>query len=323
MNGMEFTWRMASTLIWPLVVVVVVLVFRKWIIERLESLGISVGGLKVQLALNRKVGTVGGSISTTLSENMPQPEPGGVPESLVDLMATVNTDRMAGIQAAFGLVSRALKENYPQLRRILPDQLPKAMQELVDKGEMEPDVAQSVTQLHELLEMPEWQKDQEGDTRGYAFLMLAEGAIHGILRSAKARGVPTGQEIPDSAPAGISPSWSGTYDGRFAIQLRIDSWSGQRFTGVMTYPDEGTTTSVTGTAEDEAAGVRLTWNETGYLVQGRRTIEFDGAYAADIRDRLMRGTWYRDNRRIADFTMTPAVGTAGASAPAEPRTASR
>lgn len=171
--------------------------------------------------------------------------------------------------------------------------------------------------------MPEWQKDQKGDTRGYAFLMLAEGAIHGILRSAKARGVPAGREIPGSAPAGISPSWSGTYDGRFTIQLRIDSWSGQGFTGVMTYPDEGTTTSVDGTAKDEAAGVRLTWDEDEYLVQGRRVIEFDGTYAADIRDRLMKSTCYRNNRRIADFTMTPTASTAGVSAPAEPRTASR
>jgi hypothetical protein len=322
MGGMEFTWRMVATLVWPLVAVVVVLAFRTWIIERLESFGISVGGLKVQLALNRKVDTVGGNISTTLADNMPQPEPSRVPESLVDLMATVNTNRMAGLRAAFNLVTRALKENYPQLRRVLPDQLPKAMQALVDKGEMEPDVAQNVKQLHELLEMPGWQKDQEGDTRGYAFLMLAEGAIHSILRSAKAPSTPPEQEITASGPAGISSSWSGMYDGRFPIELRIDSWAGQSFTGTMNYPDGNTTTRVTGTAENSAGGARLTWNEREYI-PGRREIEFDGTYSAVIRDGLMSGTWYRDNRRIADFTMTPTDATTGTSVPAEPRAASR
>ena len=194
MGGMEFTWRMVATLAWPVVAIVAVFAFRKWITERLESFGVSVGALKVQLkALNRKVNTVGENISITLADNMPQPAAGGIPESLEDLMATVNKNRMEGIQTAFGLVYRALKENYPQLRRVVPAQLPEAMQALVDKGEMEPDVALSVRQLYELLVMPEWQKDEEGDTRGYAFLMLAEGAIHGILRSARARSVPPGR----------------------------------------------------------------------------------------------------------------------------------
>jgi len=194
MGGMEFTWRMIATLAWPAVVIVTVFVFRKWITERLESLGITLGSLTVQVkALNSKVNDVGENISITLSDNMPQPPSDGIPDSLVDLMATVNKNRMEGIRAAFDLVHQALTENYPQLRRVLPSQLPGAMQALVDKGEMEPDVELSVRQLYELLVMPEWQKDQTGDTRGYAFLMLAEGAIHGILRSAQARSVKPGE----------------------------------------------------------------------------------------------------------------------------------
>jgi len=43
MGGMEFTWRMIATLAWPAVVIVTVFVFRKWITERLESLGITLG----------------------------------------------------------------------------------------------------------------------------------------------------------------------------------------------------------------------------------------------------------------------------------------
>jgi hypothetical protein len=59
-GGMEFTWRMIATLAWPAVIIVTVFVFRKWINERLESLGITLGSLSVQVkALNSKVNTVG------------------------------------------------------------------------------------------------------------------------------------------------------------------------------------------------------------------------------------------------------------------------
>lgn len=325
MGGMEFTWRMVATLAWPVVIIVTVFVFRKWINERLESLGITLGSLSVQVkALNSKVKTVGENISTTLSDNMPQPTGDGIPESLVDLMATVNKNRMEGVRAAFDLVQQALKENYPQLRRVLPPQLPEAMRELVRKGEMEPDVELSVRQLYELLVMPEWQKDQTGDTRGYAFLMLAEGAIHGILRSAQARGAEPGGELPVNSPVAISMSWRGSYDGRFPIELLIDSWSGRSFDGTMTYPDENTVTSITGTAEDEAdGGVRLTWKEHEYVTRGSRSIEFDGSYAATVKDAIMKGAWYQANRRVAGFTMTASGSAAGATPPAEPQSSIR
>ena len=310
MGGMEFTWRMVATLVWPAVVIVAVLAFRKWVTEQLESLGISVGSLTVQVkALNRKVNTVGENISIALSDNIPQPAADGIPDSLVDLMATVNKNRLQGIRDAFNLVQRELKENYPQLRRVLPPQLPAAMQALVEKGEMEPDVALSVTQLYELLEMPEWQKDQAGDTRGYAFLMLAEGAIHGIRRSALARGGPSGEEPPASDRAAIPTSWRGTYDNRFPIELHIDSRSGRNFNGSMVYPDEGTITRVTGTAEDGAGDItRLTWTERNYIADGSRTVDFDGRYVAAVKGGDLGGAWYQADRFVASFSMTASVG---------------
>jgi hypothetical protein len=303
-GGMEFTWRMVGTLAWPTVVIIAVLVFRKWITERLESLGLTLGQLSVQLkTLNNKVDTVGHNISETLSDNMPRPAESGIPESLVDLIAPVSRNRMEGIRAAFDLVHRALKENYPQLRRILPAQLPEALDRLVDKGEMEPDIALSIKQLYELLVMPEWQKDQAGDTRGYAFLMLAEGAIHGILRSAQARGNEPGEEPPASGPTAIRKSWHGTYDSRFPIALDIGTWSGLSFGGTMTYPDWDTVTNVTGTAEVVDGSVRLTWKELAYIREGHR-IDFNGSYAATITGDTMDGAWYQANRRVARFTMT-------------------
>jgi hypothetical protein len=248
---------------------------------------------------------------------MPQPADDGIPQSLVDLMATVSQDRMAGVHAAFDLVHRALKENYPQLRRVLPAQLPEAMDRLVAKGEMEPDVAQSVRQLYELLVMPEWQKDQAGDTRGYAFLMLAEGAIHGILRSAQARGAETSEDSLASGPAAIRRSWQGIYDSRFPIELAIGPWSGKSFDGTMTYPDRDgdTVTSITGTAEDDDGSVRLTWKELAYIREGRRPIDFNGSYAATITGDTMEGAWYQATRRVARFTMTASDRSATPSLP--------
>jgi hypothetical protein len=309
---MEFTWRMVGTLAWPAVVVVAVFVFRKWITERLESLGVTLGNLSVQVkSLNSKVDTVGQNISMTLSDNMPQPAASGIPQSLVDLIASVNQNRMEGIRTAFDLVHRALKENYPQLRRVLPAQLPEAMDRLVDKGEMEPDVALSVRQLYELLVMPEWQKDQAGDTRGYAFLMLAEGAIHGILRSAQARATEPGEDLPASGPAAIRRSWHGIYNNQFPIELDIDGWSGKGFGGTMTYPDRDTTTRISGTADDGPSGsIRLTWKELEYVHEGRRRIDFNGSYTATITGNTMDGAWYQANRRVARFTMTASNSSA-------------
>jgi hypothetical protein len=310
-GGMEFTWRMVSALAWPAAVVVVALAF-PWISARLDSLGISFGSFAVHVkTLNSKVDKVGQDISTTLSDNVPQPTDtttdGSIPESLVDLMATVDRNRMEGIRAAFDLVHRALKETYPQLRRVLPAQLPQAMQTLVERGEMEADLAWSVQQLHELLVMPEWEKDEAGRTRAYAFLMLAEGAIHGVLRSARARGADSGPGAP------IRSSWRGLYNDVHPIRLDITAWHGHRFEGSMTHPFENTVTSVTGSVEDsdnyqdEAGTFHLTWTEQRYTRTGRRKVDFTGYYSATVKGNVtMNGGWYyrADRRRVAEFTMT-------------------
>ena len=317
MGGMEFTWRMVSTLAWPAAVVIIVLVFRRWIVERLDLLGITLGSLGVQLkTLDLKVNRVGEDVSVTLSENTPGPAsntPGPasdaeIPQSLVDLMATVNKNRMEGIRAAFDLVHRALKENYPQLRRVLPSQLPEAMHRLVDRGEMEGDVAMSVQQLYELLVMPEWEKDDAGGTRAYAFLMLAEGAIHGILRSARDRGEEAGEHSPGNLRAPIATSWRGVYNNAYDLQLDIAARSDGRFEGTMTYPDGGTITRVVGSIESAQDGIRLRWEEREVTRQGSRRIDLNGYYLATIENGdTMRGAWYHKDRLVARFTLTAPV----------------
>ena len=182
MSGMEFSWRMVAALAWPLVVLAVLIVYRKWITEKLTSLTFKFGS--VEIALNTKVDTTGKSIASALWR-MRRTSADGETPSLVDLMPTINRNIEKGIQAAFDRVQEALEKYYPQSRWVPPSQISQTADDLKNNGLLDKDVAASVTRLYELLEMPEWNSDRAGDTRGYAFLMLAEGAIQGIIRSAK------------------------------------------------------------------------------------------------------------------------------------------
>jgi hypothetical protein len=310
MNNMEFTWRMVGTLIWPVVVLAGLIAYRPWITERLESLRVKAGGFEGEVkVLNAKVDTIGRDISTTLSE-MPQPTAEGqIPTSLVDFIPVVTRNRGQGLQTAFDQVLKALRDTYPQLRRVRPSQLTHVMQTLVDKREMDAGVAASVRQLQELLEMPEWSSDQVGDTRGYAFLMLAEGAIHEILRTAPDRASDANGGAPSSTVPPITPSWRGTYDDRFPIELHILGWDGTQFSGIMIYPDDDTATSVSGQVDrqDGSTSIELSWQERGYVRRGRRTIDFNGSYAATVTSDRMKAAWGRGSQPIVQFTMTATV----------------
>jgi hypothetical protein len=308
-NNMEFTWRMVGTLIWPVVVLAGLIAYRPWITEKLELLRVKAGGFEGEVkVLNAKVDTIGRDIATTLSE-MPQPiAEDEIPTSLVDLIPVVTRNRSDGLHTAFDLVLKALRDNYPQLRRVPPSQLTQAMQSVVDKGEMEANVAASVRQLQELLAMPEWNSDQVGDTRGYAFLMLAEGAIHEILRTAQHRAADTNGGAPGSAGPPVRPSWRGTYDDRFPVELHILGRDGTQFSGIMTYPDDDTATSVSGQVDGQvgSTSVNLSWQERGYALRGRRPIDFNGSYAATVTGDHMNADWRRGNQPIVQFTMTAA-----------------
>jgi hypothetical protein len=307
MGGMEFTWRMVGALIWPVVVLAGLIAYRPWITKRLESLRFKAAGIEGEVkVLNAKVDTIGLDISATLSE-MPRPiARDEIPASLVDLIPVVNRNRSEGLHAAFELVVRALKASYPQLDRVPLSQLKRAVDDLVDRHEMEADVAASVRQLQELLEMPEWNVDQVGDTRGYAFLMLAEGAIHEILRTAEHRAARADRGGLDIAL--VRPSWRGTYDDRFPIGLCIMGWDGTQFSGIMTYPDDDTVTTVHGQIDGQtgSTSASLVWKEIGYVLNGRRGIDFDGSYTATVIDDRMDAQWRKSGRVIIQFGMSPA-----------------
>lgn len=290
---MEFTWRMVGTLIWPVVVAVVLIAYYPWITKRLGTFRVKAGGVEAEVSvLDDKADKIGQDLSPSLWKMREPITEDEVPTTLVDLIPVINKNRSEGLHAAFDLVVRAVKEHYPPLERVPPSQLKQAMQDLVADRGMEPDVAASVWQLQEFLEMPEWNEDKAGDTRGYAFLMLAEGAIHEILRTAQHRALAAGGD--GSLARLVRPSWRGTYDNRFPLELRVLGWNGTDFTATITYPNEGTVTSVSGQAEGTTAGsgARLSWRETGYVLTGRRAIDRNGYYTATVTGDEMVAEWH-------------------------------
>jgi hypothetical protein len=292
---MEFSWRMATTLVWPLIALVGIIVFRKWIIQS-SNFRFKVGS--VELELNTKVEKTGQDIALALSAMPVEPAEGEIPKSLVDLLPMVSRNRDRSIRTSFRIVRRALDHYYPQLTSVGSAQLKDAVLELADKGQLDPDVAESVKKLQELLAMPEWDSDPVGDTRAYAFLMLAEGAIHGIIRSARVHGQGAGGEPP------IAESWKGTYYGtKLSIELSILNWGGQTFTGEMTYPDRGHVTRVSGQVDGDG----VTWTETTYKQRGTGpAVELGGTYRATlVSGETMRGDWYRTGVEfLGSFEMT-------------------
>jgi hypothetical protein len=320
MGGMEFTWRMFATLAWPVVVVIVVIGYKGWITTALRSLRIKLGSAEFEL--NTKVDDTGREIAGTLSEMPAETAGDSVPTSLVDLMPVVTRNRSQAIRVAFDLVHKALKDNYPQLRRVPASQLTPAMQDLVDRGLMDADVKLSVQRVYELLQMPEWDKDPVGDTRGYAFLMLAEGAIHGILRGAKAQldEQETGPTKPATTP--IPLTWRGSYRDSLPIELSIRTLQeGGRFRGTMSYPDSDTVTSVDGRIDptaDDGTGIPITWKELKYVSPGRRDIEFRGTYQATVSGSKMTGSWRGENGLTGAFDLTALSGNAAVASMAQP-----
>ena len=301
---MEFTWKMVGALVWPVVVLGVLIAYRPWITKRLESLRVKAGGFEGEVrVLNDKVDTIGEDLSPSLWKTRQPITEDEIPTSLVDLIPVVTRNRSEGLHAAFDLVVRAVKDNYEQLRRVPPSQLKHAMQDLVEKHQMEADVAASVWQLQELLNMPEWNVDQVGDTRGYAFLMLAEGAIHEILRTARRGAVDANSGAPIARL--VKSSWRGTYDERFSIELRILEWNGAQFSGIIVYPDDDTITSISGQADGQttSSDVNLSWKEMDYVRKGRRDIDFNGSYTATVAGDRMDAKW-RGSQVVIQFKMT-------------------
>lgn len=324
MSGMQFTSNLITVLVWPVVVLFVLIVYRGWITSTISSVtqGVRLKRVKagpVEVEWDATIDAAGREVGGALTQ-MPVPSgDGAVPTSLVDLIDQVNKNPRAGIRTAFNLVLRALGESYPQLASVAPYQLSRAMQDLVRRGLLSAEVERAVSQLYQLLEISESSTGIADQTQGYEFLMLAEGAIHTILRSATA---PASGDYSDarsgSESTPIRPIWRGVYNNDFPIELHITTWGANSFEGSMIYPGSDTITRVTGRIEPRSgdrAPVTVRWEETGYARQGRRGIDFDGHYEATVTGDTMTGEWYQGNRLVARFKMEAAEADAISEVP--------
>lgn len=312
MNGMEFAWRMAGVLVWPVVVLVLLLAYRGRVASALASAAdgrplkrVKAGPL--ELEWESVLDEAGRNVAGVLAETaVPPGETGPVPDHLADLLPMATANPRHGIRTAFHQVRRALARAHPRLAGTPDDLLGPAMRALVRQGAMEREVESAVSRLHRLYELSESERRDVDPRYAYQFLALAEGAIHAVSRSARA--------------TPVADCWSGTYNGSYRIALDIERWDGTRFQGSMAYPGSGTTTDVTGWVEEAPEGVALAWRETGYRREGGRSIDFDGEYRATVSGATMAGAWYAGERRVAGFTMTAAEGEDEGARPAGPPT---
>ena len=315
MNGMEFSSNVITVLVWPLVVLFVLIVYRNWITSTITTATrdrqlkkFRLGPVEVEWFL--KIDTAGKDVGDALKE-MPDPlsdEP--VPVSLVDLIDDINDNPRTGIRKAFRVVRRALDESYPELASVPQDRLPDALRDLVRRGVLHAEVESAISQLQKLLDMSDSDADMAGPAWGYQFLILAEGAIHGILRSAKLHADELNNARPASELTPIRSSWRGWYNRDFLIELRIDEWSNSTgFKGVMNYPGSGTATRIAGhitTKEQEPGRATVAWQEEDYVSKGSRTIDFRGEYKATVSGNIMTGAWWKNEQLIAEFQLEAA-----------------
>jgi hypothetical protein len=310
MSGMQFASNMITVLAWPAVVLLLLIVYRRWITSTVSSLtkgqrvrSVKIGPAEVALASDEVGRDVAGALAT-----MPVPvSDGPVLTTLVDLIDDVNDNPRAGMRRAFNLVRQALEEFYPQLASVPTRKLARAMQKLVRRDVLSAEVEWAVSQLYQLLEMSESGTGTADRSQGYGFLMLAEGAIHAIMRSAASKVGADRGAVTGSTPGRLRPSWQGVYDDRFRIRLRIEKWDRSQFYGVMRYPDSGTITRVEGdigTGSPDNEDVLVTWRETGYERESSQNIDFNGRYRATVSGDTMAGAWFQNDQPFARFKMT-------------------
>lgn len=291
-NGLEFTWHMIDILVWPVVALAVLLFYRDRVTTTVAAFvrGRPVKKFKLwqlEVEFEDACRNVAGALADTATLFR---DDGPIPTSLVDLIPVGGDNPRRAIHLAFQQVRRALSQVHPQLSDVSRSRLPASLRQLVRNGAMDEEVERAVTRLEHLLSLTD---ELEGIETAQAnqFLMLAEGAIHAILRSAKPQGFP------------IKAQWRGTYNGAYTVELAISSFDGDTFRGTMAYPGSDTTTVVEGRFDRGTPG-GLAWVEKGYENRGSREIDFAGEYRAVVQGDTMKGAWYRGERLIARFRMT-------------------
>src|SRR5580704_4511691 len=103
MNGMQFTSNLITVLAWPVVVLFVLIVYRRWITSTISSVtkGVKLKSVKagtVEVEWDTTIDAAGRDVGGALAQ-MPVPaDDGPVPTSLVDLRDQVNKTHRVGIR---------------------------------------------------------------------------------------------------------------------------------------------------------------------------------------------------------------------------------
>jgi len=307
---MEFTWRMTDILAWPIIILLLLLLYRSRIMDLVSRAirGVQLKRIKagpVEVEWEATLDAAGRSVAGALAETATLPGEGDpIPTSLVDFIPLIAANPRRAANAMFQQVRRALEHTYPELAGTTAGDLPTALRELTRGNVLDPEIEVSVTKLQQLLPAQDDASVPFESARAYQFLSLAEGTIHAILRGAR-RGVRRDTSRPAVADGLLKPVWRGRYNKDYRIELRIMRWDAEKFEAEMLYPESGTTTLVTGQVDDGDQTLRVEWQETGYQNRGRRTISFNGRYRATVSGRVMDGAWYDSNDRlVAKFQLT-------------------
>jgi len=222
-TGLEFAWRLIDVLVWPVVVLTALVIYRRLITTTFSGAmsGRKLKKLKAgsfEVEWEAKLDEAGRNVAQVLAETPGAPtESDQIPTNLVDLIPLTTASPRYGVRAAFHQVQRALTRAYPQLVSAPPEQLSDAMRNLARQGVMDIQVERAVIQLSQLLESSN--SDLVTPAYAYQFLSLAEGAIHAILRSAG--NTTSGERPAQQVPAPEWPlRWMGVYNNDYPIGSR-------------------------------------------------------------------------------------------------------
>jgi hypothetical protein len=302
MSAMEFTWKMVSVLIWPLVVIVLGIVFRRALVAGFQTLTAGLRSVKaagVELAF--AIDNAWQDVTDVLAKMPEQPtRPGEVPTNLVDLYPLASRNPRRAVQEAFRHVRQALAKRFPATAGVSQGNLPDVMDGLVAHDAMNAEVEQAVRQVSRALAMIDHIGDQaEARRQAFECIGLAEGAIHVILRGT----APRAPEQPD-----LTGRWVGTYMSSKApmdVHLIINEVQGSHIAGEMHYPSEhaARTTTIAGRIvpadepgfADADGCPKLEWREHGSNA-GR--LDFNGVYRAVILGDHLIGDWRKDTRLV-------------------------
>jgi hypothetical protein len=310
MGGMEFTWKMVSVLVWPLVVIVLGIVFRRALVAGFQTLtaglrSFKAAGVELAFAMDNAWQDV-----TDVLAGMPaqSTEPGEVPTNLVDLYPLASKNPRRAVREAFRHIRQALAKRFPATSGVSQENLIETMDGMVAHNVMSAEVEQAVGQVSRVLSMIDHGGDRdEARRQAFEYIGLAEGAIHVILRGSGTTAQPA-SEVPD-----IAGRWMGSYvssKGPMEIQLTIDEVRGDDIAGEMYYPSEhDLRTTITGRVvpagepgfADADGCPKLEWREQASSAGG---LDFSGVYRAVVLGDRLIGDWRKGTRVVGMIQLT-------------------